>query len=295
MDLPPQSNRKPRSWYTGCGVCRSCLFLPNFEGHDNFGSHDNFPTLRSSLSDLRLRVKVYRTNEIVDKTIDYMVARTVENDNLPTIQTNARLSRRNGWSQHAGLVLDQRGRPAIELYFDFFSEYFFGGTLSRSDNVNLEWADHQMMPEEECVGATSYSWSQSGLFEDAVRIQLREPDKNDHGTPNASLNILRTLLHEMTHAMIVLFSCSCCCSINHQGVEGHGASFMRLARAIEFHAQKAFPRVGEWDLGLKVSFGNERYRLYELCAQQRLYKKTMLRELEWLNRYTSWGLLRGWA
>ncbi len=290
MNFLEQSTRKPRLCENGCGFCMSCNAYPLLKAHDNFGHHHIFQDYSPTRSCRQLKVKAYRSDEVVYNTIKYICTGTVGNHNLQHLQNDAQQRWRNRWFQHAGLRLDGRELSDLRFYFDVFNEYFFWGTLSSTD---IQWADHQRMTEMDRLGyETLFEY---GSFHGISHIRLREPGIHDSQTPNVSLRILGTLLHEMVHAMIDLYSCSCCCAINSEGVMGHGPAWMRLGQAVEACANKAFPEAGKWDLGVQftdVSYYREVKRVYELGAFERLREKTMLWEMKWLQDFCSKGELQ---
>ncbi len=298
MNLPEQSMRKPRSCENGCGFCQSCNLYLQHVTHHNFGRHYVFQNCSSTGSGLKLEFKGYRSDEVVNNTINYIETGAVGDHDLQSLQRNAQRRWRNRWSEYAGLKLDDRGLSDLRFYFDVFNDYFFGGALS---STNIQWIDHQQMFEAGWLGTSSLFDNDTGIsknhitvLEGIVYIRMRKPGLHDSQTSNLRFRILGTLLHEMVHAMIQLHSCSCCCAINSEGVTGHGAAWMRLGQAVEFSADRAFPEAGKWDLSAQWTGGSyclEVKRLHELGAFERLREKTMLWELKWLREFCNpWEL-----
>jgi hypothetical protein len=289
MDFPEQSTRKPRSCENGCGFCTSCdAYLPH-ETHQNFGRHSTFQNYTLTRPGLRLEFKGYRSDEVVDNTLNYIWTGTVGNHDLQRLQKKAQQRWRDRWFEYAGLKLDARGLSDVRFYFNVFNDYFFCGTLR---STNIQWVDHQSMTEIDWLGETSIVEDDASQAIAYIRL---EPGIHDSQSSNVSLGILGTLLHEMVHAMIELYSCSCCCAINSKGVMGHGAAWMRLGQAVEACADKAFPEAGKWDLGVQFtdpSYCREVNRLHELRAFERLHEKTMLWEMKWLHDFCSKGELQ---
>jgi hypothetical protein len=136
-----------------------------------------------------------------------------------------------------------------------------------------------------------------GPFGDIVHIRLRESKINVWYYSDVNLGILGVLLHEMTHAMIMLHTCSCCCAIKTEGVLGHGTSWVRLGQAIESEADRIFPEAGKWNLAVQATppsnwvYCLEVQALQDRRAFERLYEKTMLWEISWLHEFEKLGSL----
>lgn len=290
MNLPEQNMRKPRSCENGCGICQACKKYPLLKNHRNLGQHYEIHKSPADSHGLQLEIKGYRSGEIVDNIIGYVFTGVIGVHNLQPLRKNAQKRWSMRWIEYDGLKLDQRGVADLRFYFDVFNDYFFCGTLS---STNVCWGDADRMDGAHQLGYTSLF--ENGQFEDIADIRLRRSKINVFYYSDVNLGILSTLLHEMTHALITLYTCSCCCAINTEGVLGHGTSWLRLGQAIESEANRVFPEAGKWDLVAQVTppsnwiYRIELKALQDARAIERLYEKTMLWEISWLHEFEKLG------
>jgi hypothetical protein len=142
MNLPEQNMRKPRSCENGCGICQSCARYPLLKDHRNFGQHYEIQNSPADSHGLQLEVKAYRSGELVDHIIDYILTGNIGVHNLQTLQKNAQRRWSTRWIEHNGLKLDQTRLSDLRFYFDIFNDYFFCGTHGRQTFggvIRTEW------------------------------------------------------------------------------------------------------------------------------------------------------------
>jgi hypothetical protein len=140
-----------------------------------------------------------------------------------------------------------RMERTIMRFLPIMSKLFFYGAVHKRVTV---WFDYN----DELVGAISGDWHHpsrlpsmlvKGLPPSSIRIVM----KSREGSFDQRLQgYLRTLVHEMVHGFLSIYTCDCSrngcreknLKHNHMGKSGHGEAWANAARAIEIAASEKF-------------------------------------------------------
>jgi hypothetical protein len=126
-----------------------------------------------------------------------------------------------------------RDEDVIRVYFDFFDELFYCGSLKKYCKVKLSSLSIKKLADLKWRAFFWGSPPKAHLVRVVIRIFRR-----DVITDNMTRRIfyLGSLLHEMTHAFLELYSCwhsSCRLCLQHLGPTGHGFAWQDIAYAVE--------------------------------------------------------------
>ena len=156
---------------------------------------------------------------------------------------------------------------ALDFLVGVFDDYFFLGSLSRY--VIVQMVD-ETSANSEWVGLTTKTES-SPSGPPRIQIELKRlPDQL--WTRELVQDFLDTLLHEMSHAFLMVYSSSagyaggwpCRRAVETEGLTGHGPCWVTVAGAVAAEADRALGGVWDrWELKIKDSCCLEREALRE--------------------------------
>lgn len=141
----------------------------------------------------------------------------------------------------------------LQFVFHFLADYYFctpGRELSRF--VTAQWTNYNPASASAC----QTKWSTTTTDNKHI-IRIQRPNPSQPFTAQSARTIINTLLHEMAHAFLIRFACSCnscSCEVTRcgtLGLTGHGPLWVRLCEAIEEEAERSFKALlpGRLDLG----------------------------------------------
>ena len=126
-----------------------------------------------------------------------------------------------------------RDEDVIKVYFDFFDTLFYCGSLKKYCKVKLSSLSIKKLAD---LKWRAFFWGSPPKVH-LVRVVIRI-FRRDVITDNMTRRIfyLGSLLHEMTHAFLELYSCwysPCRACLQHLGPTGHGFAWQDSAYAVE--------------------------------------------------------------
>ncbi|KAL6713964.1 hypothetical protein ACLMJK_008458 [Lecanora helva] len=147
---------------------------------------------------------------------------------------------------------DKFDEKKLSDFFAVFDDFFFRGALTPWVVIKLVDFIESGDPDTIIFG-DAYDYDRDGK---KCRIRIAKPKET--WTLEIVQKMMDTILHEMTHAVFVVFNCrgSACDSpisrATHQGVYGseHGPNWRRLGQAIDNEANVSLrPLQGSWYMG----------------------------------------------
>ena len=138
----------------------------------------------------------------------------------------------------------------LEVCFKIFDDYFFLGSLSQYTKV--KWA-RDTLANSHWDGLTNIH--RQTILSRQPRLHIAIKRRNDMRGIAALRENMDTLLHEMVHAFLMIYSVR---TVDIEGITGHGPCWVKVAAAIAAEANRSFGGWCEpWDLGIMESCCSE--------------------------------------
>lgn len=117
----------------------------------------------------------------------------------------------------------------LKTAFRSFDDYFFCGALQRQGRVLVGWTGPRPNGE--------LGWTDCRPMNEK-RVSIRIARKSGRSSPSKIQEVSNTLLHEMGHAVLMVFSCQRTCTniiaeARSYGIISHGPSWRVLVQAVE--------------------------------------------------------------
>ena len=238
----------------GCGFCYRCIRSPRPWSRST--NHETFPECRFA-SGLRVSSEpqpdTYHCDELVDGLINHHTVSCLNPSTVldRTFRCLHLILNNVNTSQGTMSLSSLKGLTDLSVLFD---ELLFSGLLRGRMSIHLVDTINKVPL---LLGKTSDSPSRYG----EVTITLKRPTESNTGVVSTELRdcsalieMCNTLIHEMLHAVIRIYTCKCrdCdCLFNRcrtMGLDGHGPSFRRLGGWLEAWLQFTFGVYGTWHL-----------------------------------------------
>ncbi|CAF9941517.1 hypothetical protein IMSHALPRED_002765 [Imshaugia aleurites] len=190
-----------------------------------------------------------------------------DGDGLREIQLDA-LKRWHAFQFELGKRSEESPLP-LDFFLEIFDDYFFLGTLRPYTKVRLVDRTRRNLG---WIGLTTSK--RQYLIEGRREIQIklkRLPDQL--WTRDLVQDLLDTLLHEMTHAFLMLHSTPprflgitrYRSLVETEGLTGHGPCWLKVATAVQVEADRSLGEAWDkWELKIQRSRQFERNELKEL-------------------------------
>lgn len=174
-----------------------------------------------------------------------------DNEGLEEIQLSA-LIRWHAFRFKFGKSTEEQPLP-LDFFVDIFDDYFFLGALRQYIKVKL--AD-DTPANSGWVGITKRKESCISSATREIQIEVkRQP--NQLWTHKLVQEYLDTLLHEMIHAFLILYSAPVASqgchhrTVETEGLTGHGPCWVKVAAAVAAEADRSLGVLWhKWDLGI---------------------------------------------
>ena len=155
----------------------------------------------------------------------------------------------------------------LDAFVEIFDDYFFLGALRSYTEVKLADDTQENFNWE---GLTTSRRRRTPSDPPHTEIKLKPPSSQLWNREETQ-PFLETLLHEMTHAFLAIYSApveilGCNRKIAETtGLTGHGPCWVKVAAAIEAEAERSFGDLWyEWDLGIEGARSTEKNALMRL-------------------------------
>ncbi|KAF2972403.1 hypothetical protein GQX73_g1181 [Xylaria multiplex] len=263
----------------------------------NAGSHPAWPgyTGVGTKLDFQLQIQAYESRTLVENTV-FSFLPTLNDRNLTPTQISAR-------AEIISLYKNTRGYKAqfntddMRKFMRLFDRFFFFGAMANSGRPRLycklwnrdsgyaQGPSFFSTPQQAPLGFTCGRHVLGyGRF---AEIHIAGPTMFNRPKAVTLCFLLETLVHEMVHAYLSLFTCRCgiCRSDlpSTTGMTGHGKAFLMLLDCIDYTLRK-------WGVGLsglfreEFSYGGTRYTCDEITClyhvETEAYKRYPLSALE---------------
>ncbi|KAL9068822.1 MAG: hypothetical protein Q9161_005909 [Pseudevernia consocians] len=207
----------------------------------------------------------YVCEELTGEFAEYW--KTIQEDDgngLEVIQLNA-LARWHAFRFKFGKRTEEYALPH-DFFVEIFDDYFFLGSLRQY--IKVELVD-EMPANSDWKGISKRKGQHVFLGLPEVQIEIKRPP-NQLWTKELIQEHLDTLLHEMTHAFLMIYSSTAAFAgswhypeiVETEGLTGHGSCWVVVAAAIAAEADRSLGALWDkWDLGIANAQLSEREAL----------------------------------
>ena len=211
----------------------------------------------------------YVCEELTGEFVKYWTKiREAEGEGLEEIQLNA-LRRWHDFRSRFRTSMEENALP-LDLLFGIFDDYFFLGALRQYTDVVCA---ENTPADSDWVGIARWKRACEPLAPPTVRIEIKRLPSQflARWTRQLVQDFLDTLLHEMIHAFLMLYSASPADpleshrrAVETEGLTGHGPCWVKVAAAVAAEADRSLVGFRErWELGIASSRLEEREALRE--------------------------------
>lgn len=203
----------------------------------------------------------YVSEELTTEFANYWTKIRNDEERLEKIQLNA-LSRWRTFQFELGKSTESHPLP-LDVFMEIFDDYFFLGALRPYTKVSL--AD-DTPANSSWLGLTKKEKQHISSGPPEIHIQIKRLPKQ-LWTRRLIQEFLDTLLHEMTHAFLMIYTAAegYRRMVETEGLTGHGPCWVKVAAAVAAEADRSLGGLWEkWSLKISDALLSERAELRKL-------------------------------